>query len=455
MLKRRIYTIVEVKERELLAKILFGVKMANKGYSVVIGKKNSLFNFSKYQRPGIFFFKGMGRKNIKPMQELKKFGHKIVGFDEEGMVMNMVETIPLRVTHKCLDLVEYFFTVGKKQSNNTLKIYPKLKKKICEIGNSRFDLLKQNCRGIYYNEVKEIKKEYGKFVFFPSKFTIINNFNFKGIPKSSEQGPGRFVLEEDLKDQKKIEKKLLSFFNFFPKKYPNIKIIIKPHPTEDKNYWRLLLKKIKCKNLILVDNTYQTNSFILAAEFNVGSNCHTSLESFLLNKPTINIRACKSDGYVISELIRSVSGKEILKIKELEKIIVDWFKKGKKFKNNLTSKNLKILNYNIQNVKKESYYYFEKNIKKIKILNENNNDQFSNTFFLNIFEFIRRLKNRYYRLKSHKIKQAYQGMKFPGLTIEEFESYTSKICNVLKIKYKDILVREIYPGCYCIEKHSK
>ena len=39
MLKRRIYTIVEVKERELLAKVLLGVKMANKGYSFVIGKK--------------------------------------------------------------------------------------------------------------------------------------------------------------------------------------------------------------------------------------------------------------------------------------------------------------------------------------------------------------------------------------------------------------------------------
>ena len=455
MLKRRIYAIVEVKERELLSKVLLGVKMANKGYSFVIGKKNSLFNFSKYQRPGIFFFKGMGRKNIKPMQELKKFGHKIVGFDEEGMVMNMVETIPIRVTQKCLDLVEYFFTVGKKQSNNTLKIYPKLKKKICEIGNSRFDLLKKNCRGIYYNEVKEIKKEYGKFVFFPSKFTIINNLNFKGISKSTKQGPGRFVLEEDLKDQKKIEKKLLSFFNFFPKKYPNIKIIIKPHPIEDKNYWRLLLKKIKCKNLILVDNTYQTNSYILAAEFNVGSNCHTSLESFLLNKPTINMRPSKKDGYVISDLIRAVSGKEVLKINELEKIIVNWFFKKKKFSNKLNKKELKILNFNIQNIKKESFYYFEKKIRKIEILNKKNNDRFSNFFFLKLFEFIRRLKNRYYRLKSHKIKQSYQEIKFPGLTIEEFELYTSKICNVLKIKYKDILVREIYPGCFCIEKNSK
>ena len=65
---------------------------------------------------------------------------------------------------------------------------------------------------------------------------------------------------------------------------------------------------------------------------------------------------------------------------------------------------------------------------------------------------IRRLKNRYYRLKSDKIKQSYQETKFSGLTIEEFELYTSKICDVLKIKYKDILVKEIYPGCYCIEK---
>ena len=455
MLKRRIYAIVEVKERELLSKVLLGVKMANKGYSFVIGKKNSLFNFSKYQRPGIFFFKGMGRKNIKPMQELKKFGHKIVGFDEEGMVMNMVETIPIRVTHKCLDLVEYFFTVGKKQSNNTLKIYPKLKKKICEIGNSRFDLLKKNFRGIYYNEVKEIKKEYGKFVFFPSKFTIINNLNFKGISKSTKQGPGRFVLEEDLKDQKKIEKKLLSFFNFFPKKYPNIKIIIKPHPIEDKNYWRLLLKKIKCKNLILVDNTYQTNSYILAAEFNVGSNCHTTLESYLCNKPSINMRPSKKDGYVISDLIRAVSGKEVLKINELEKIIVNWFFKKKKFSNKLNKKELKILNFNIQNIKKESFYYFEKKIRKIEILNKKNNDRFSNFFFLKLFEFIRRLKNIYYSLKSHRKKQTYQEIKFPGLTIEEFELYTSKVCNVLKIKYEDILVREIYPGCFCIEKNSK
>ena len=62
------------------------------------------------------------------MQSLKSLGHKIVGFDEEGLVMNHIISIPGRVNAECMKLVEYFFTVGKKQSINTLKVYPHYKK---------------------------------------------------------------------------------------------------------------------------------------------------------------------------------------------------------------------------------------------------------------------------------------------------------------------------------------
>ena len=42
------------------------------------------------------------------------------------------------------------------------------------------------------------------------------------------------------------------------------------------------MKKINCKNLIFVDDKYPTNAYLIAAEFSIGSNCHTSLESFFL-----------------------------------------------------------------------------------------------------------------------------------------------------------------------------
>ena len=452
MFKKRIYSLIEVKNRELLGKSLFAIDLAEAGYSVVIGKKSNLYYYSKYFASGIFFFKGMGAKNLKPMQSLKSLGHKIVGYDEEGLVMNQVMSIPGRINSECMKLVEFFFTVGKKQSINTLKVYPQHKKKIQEIGNPRFDLNKSRFKKFYQEEVEKIKKNYGKFVFFPSKFTILNNALYKGIPKNSKPGPGRRILESDFEDQKKIEKKLLTFLNYFPKKYPNIKIVIKPHPIENKDYWKRLINKINCNNLILADNKYSTNSYILAAEFNVGSNCHTSLESYLFGKSTLNLRPSRKDGIIISDLIRAVSGKEVLDVKELEKVIVNWFIKKKKFQNNLNSKDKKILNFNITNTSKNMSYFFKKNISKVKFPLKLKEDKFSNSFYLIILRQIKKIRNFYHSFSQNKIKADYYKLKFSGLEINELKAYILKLCKTLNKDHKKFKVIEIHPGCFCIEK---
>ena len=100
----------------------------------------------------------MGPKNIKPMQKLKELGHKIVGFDEEGLVMNMRDIMPLRVDKTCFNLVEYFFTVGNFQKERTLKCYPNKHEKIVSTGNLRFDLMKRPFKSLYNDSVEEIKK---------------------------------------------------------------------------------------------------------------------------------------------------------------------------------------------------------------------------------------------------------------------------------------------------------
>ena len=58
------------------ALLMLSEKAANKGYSVVIGKKRSLYENAKFFQKGVFFFKGMGPKNIKPMQKLKELPDK-------------------------------------------------------------------------------------------------------------------------------------------------------------------------------------------------------------------------------------------------------------------------------------------------------------------------------------------------------------------------------------------
>ena len=165
-MKKRVYTIIEVKERELLGKSLFAIKMADAGYSVVIGKKSRLFRYSKYFQTGIYYFKGMGSNNIAPMNNVKNLGHKAVGYDEEGLVMNMIPAISNRINKECMKMVNYFFTVGQKQSNNTQKVYPKYKNKIFAIGNPRFDILKKNIRKFYFEETQELKKNMVNLFFY-------------------------------------------------------------------------------------------------------------------------------------------------------------------------------------------------------------------------------------------------------------------------------------------------
>ena len=87
----------------------------------------------------------------------------------------------------------------------------------------------------------------------------------------------------------------------------------------------------------MADDKYPTNAYILAAEFNVGSNCHTSLESYLFGKPTINWRPDKKESYFTYKAINAVS-KGILDYRELEKICNEWFLENKKFKNKITVK---------------------------------------------------------------------------------------------------------------------
>ncbi len=456
-MKKRIYSIVEVKSRELNGKILLSIQMANKGYSVVIGKKKNLYDYSKYFKKGIFFFKGMGPKNIEPMQKMKRLGHKIVGFDEEGLVMNMPEIIPLRVDKTCLKLVDYFFTVGKIQKKNTLKVYPKEYKKIISAGNLRFDLMKKPIKKLYNDSVQLIKKEYGKFILFPSKFTIINSYAFRGVSKkilnqNITQGPSyKQAYKSDWDDQIKMQKKLIKFFNYFPKKYPNINILIKMHPVERKEYWLDLIKKINCKNFIFANDQFPTNAYLIASEFNVGSNCHTSLESYLFDKPTINWRPSKKDNYLTSKIVRAVS-KEVINQNELEKICKNWFLKKKKFKNNLTKAEKKILSNNIENINNFSANILKKYFDKIVLEDSNSGDKYSNRIYFFLLKILKKLKSTYHLYKADKKRIEFYKGKFDGLDLKEYSQLIKNFCKLMNLNYNDYIVKEIYPGCFNIEK---
>ena len=62
-MKRRVYLSFEVAKRELLARLFTAIELSD-SFEVLIGDKSSFNQYIQYLRPGDFFLKSIGPKNI-------------------------------------------------------------------------------------------------------------------------------------------------------------------------------------------------------------------------------------------------------------------------------------------------------------------------------------------------------------------------------------------------------
>ena len=296
---KRLYLILESKKRELDSRLLFASKYANDGWSVVIGKKYSIYKYSQYYKRGIIFFKGTGPKNLEPMIKLKKLGNKIISFDEEGLGISSDDEILHRVYKKCLDQVSYFFSWGRNNKKQILSKYPGEDDKIIPCGNMRLDLLKANHRKFFQQEVDSIKKKHGKFVLLATKFTNANSFDFV-----KSMTPHSNFYRKEIDFQNLTFDKYKEFLKYFSNKNTDVKLIIRPHPLELRSTWTEIAKRYP--NVLIAEDKMSTNSWILASEFIVSTNCHTTLDAYLLQKPAINFLPIK-ENYVEQPFFSKIS----------------------------------------------------------------------------------------------------------------------------------------------------
>ena len=83
----------------------------------------------------------------------------------KGLIVYQHQLMEQRVNKECIDLVGKFFTHGKNQTDNTIKVYKNIRKKYLKL-ECTFDLLKKEYHNFYADEVEEIKKKYGKLFLF-------------------------------------------------------------------------------------------------------------------------------------------------------------------------------------------------------------------------------------------------------------------------------------------------
>ena len=93
-------------------------------------------------------------------------------------------------------------------------------------------------------------------------------------------------------------------------------------------------------------------------------------------------------------------------------------------------------------------------INKINVLPKIKKDKFSNKFFITLFRIIKRMRNFKHKILSRKkiLTNLLRTFEVSSFTINELDDSISKFCNLTGYDKKNYKLKEIYPGCFCLEK---
>ena len=439
MYTKKVYFLIETKKRELNSQLIVIKELIQKNIDCYIISKKQFLSKLDVINPGVVLLKSIGSRNINFIKNLKKKGHKLVCLDSEGISILHKKQVKDRVCKENLAEIEYFFCWGNYSSNILKNYFPKFSKKLITTGNPKFDLVKNFERNKIYNfEVRNIKKKYGNYLLFLTMFTVFNPLKRYGF-LTKKQSLATIGFKNDktlIKLGTKFydfQKKNINFFinaiKYISEKFKNKSIIIRPHPTENLDFWEK--KFLEFKNVKVVYDSLDTVSWLIASDLNISINCTTSLESYLLNKKSLNL-VKYSDRNIEYDWILKTSTK-INSFKNLEKAV-------KKKNKSVNTEKIKINKY-LYNLKKKSNSakIIAKHIDKKCFFSPEN----------------KRNKFRYFRSKIYKSLKSVKILKEDTIYAQKIGSINDQdIKNRLNLfeGKKSMKIKEFYPDFVKISK---
>ena len=444
----RIYSVIENKKRELDSRVLFALSMNEKGFSVGFGKKQNLYQYSNFIKKGLFLLKSIGPRNLKTILNLKKKGHQVSSWDEEGFVQFDEEFTRLRNDNNCLEEIDYLYTWGKDQKKNLSNYFPQFQKKIIPTGHPRFDLLKKENRFFFEGDAKKIKDKYGKFILVTTKFpmgnSVSDNFRTKFKEAQLKSGIKNHFDRSDTIFQKKTMELFIKTLNDLTEKCPDVKIVLRPHPGENILTWHKIFGGYK--NIKVIQDQQNTCCWIMASQYLISTNCHTSIESYLLGKQSINFAPIQNKD-VEFDIFKKVSHSVESSI-ELIEIVRNSLKNN--YQLSLINVEEDLLLKNIANLKTNSLELMLETINhSLKKIN-NTEDIKCSFFYFFVFKLLKKIKNFKNNFLADKELMSLSKQKVDYITLEEIKEKVKKY--EFKFDLKKVNVSEKYPGVFIFER---
>ena len=298
---------VENQVRELDAKLLLAAAAAEKGFPVIIGSRFYVNFALPYLPRGVVIAKSMRSVSAVTLDLTRRLGHDVVAWDEEGLVrFTSPEYYAWRYSKRAFATAKYLFCWGQDDAE-FFKSYPGYNgAPIYVTGNPRMDLLRQDVRGFYADEVAALREKFGDYILVNTNFSFANNFvedlnlvqsdpdndSFK-ISRTG-RGLSRHFAKGMGDHQEKIFAAFRELVPMLSAHFPQKTIVIRPHPSENHEVWRDIVRDQSNVHVLHEGNVVP---WLMACDVLLHNGCTTAVEAAVLEKPAISYLPVRSETY--------------------------------------------------------------------------------------------------------------------------------------------------------------
>jgi len=223
------------------------------------------------------------------LEKIYSSGKKVFLSDEEaGLVQNDLNSyFDMRFNLENLEKVEKVFLWNKMQKKVFDSKFPLHRENALNLGSPRLDLMTKHFNRSE-KSVEYFREAYGDYLLISSNFT---NNNLYGEEKFREKLTSNAVnqdqklaLNQWYDNKKETFFLYLEMIKYLNKKTNGIKIVIRPHPSEDKRIWIAATEGLKN---VFVDSSFNLISAIKSAKLVIHHGCTAGFESYLQCIPSI------------------------------------------------------------------------------------------------------------------------------------------------------------------------
>ena len=291
---------VESQVREMDAKLLLSCVAAERGFKVIMGSRAFIhFKVDSIQR-GVYLAKSMRKPSIRMFDILRKLGHEIVAWDEEGLLREPdADYYRWRLSPVTMRQVSHLVAWGSDDAR-VLDAYPGYHGVPIHIaGNPRIDLMRPELKGYYQSQVEDIRKRFGNFVLVNTNFSKVNHFY-------TDLSPLKKAIEAE--NPQKVNSfdtgwgyhKLALFDHFQQMLGPlcealgDYTVVLRPHPAENHGPWEAIARK--WPNLHIA-NDGSITPWLIATKTVIANSCTTQVEAAVLDTPSVSFMPVVSEEF--------------------------------------------------------------------------------------------------------------------------------------------------------------